>query len=112
MKILNRAIRRQQAVQRSRTIAWALFAVFVAVSLLFVVEVIFGFLHMDEVGVLQLLAELILALLFAFAAAKMFRAGLRFNRLLADPDSLMHNNPDLLKSSFWSAFFPSSFRSG
>ncbi|MFQ5548552.1 MAG: hypothetical protein ACE5FV_09680 [Woeseia sp.] len=112
MNRLDNAIRRQQVVQRSRTIAWALFAFFVPVSLLFVGEVIFGFLHVDEVGVLQLLAELVLALLFAFAAAKMFRAGLRFNRLLADPDRLMHEDPDLLESSFWSAFFPSSFRSG
>lgn len=109
MKKLDEAIRRQQAVQRSRALAWALFSVFVPLSLLFWFEVVFGFSHLDEVGVLQMLAEAVLALLFTFAAVQTFRAGIRFNQLLANPERLLHDNEDHLKSSSWSAFLPFSF---
>jgi len=111
MKKLEDAIRRQQAVQRSRTLAWALFSVFVPVSLLFWFEVIFALANIAEVGILQLSAEFLLALLFALAAVQMFRAGMHFNRLLADPSRLLDNNAETerLAASSWSAFLPFSF---
>ena len=111
MKKLEDAIERQQAVQRRRTLAWALFGILAPVSLLFWLEVVFGFGHVAEVGILQLLAEFILALLFTFAAVQMFRAGMLFNRLLADTSRLLENSAESerLATSFWSAFLPFSF---
>ncbi|MFQ5982634.1 MAG: hypothetical protein ACE5KS_04580 [Woeseiaceae bacterium] len=94
MTKLEDAIRRQQAVQRSRAFAWALFSILVPVSLLFWFEAIFGVIHLDEVGILQLAAEFILALLSTFGAVVMFRAGLRYNRLLADPDRLLRDDAE------------------
>lgn len=110
LKKLDDAIRRQQAVQRNRTLAWALFSVFVPVSLLFWFEAIFGFGHLAEVGFLQLLAEFVLALLFTFAALQMFRAGMLFNRLLADTSRLLADSAESerLATSSWSAFLPFS----
>ena len=111
MRKLEDAIRRQQAVQRSRTLAWALFAVFVPVAILFWLEAVFALVNISKVGMLQLLAELILALLFTFAAIQMFRNGVRFNRLVADPSRLLEPDADMdqLKASSWSIFLPFSF---
>ena len=107
MKKFNDAIRRQRAVQRSRTIAWALFAVFVPIALLFGLEVVFGLLNFDAVGLLQLLAEAVLALLFTLAAVQMFRAGVHFNQLHADPDRLLNDDAESeLATASWSTFLP------
>ena len=111
LKNLDDAIRHQQAVQRNRTFSWALFSVFVPVSLLFWSEVIFAIGHMAEVGILQLLAEFVLALLLTLAAVQMFRAGIHFNRLLANPSRLLDGDAgtERLEKSVWSAFLPFLF---
>ena len=62
MRHLDDAIQRQQAVQRKRTFAWALFGILLPVSLLFWSEVVFGLCHLSEIGILQLLAEFIVSL--------------------------------------------------
>ena len=111
VKNLDDAIRHQQAVQRNRTFSWALFSVFVPVSLLFWSEAIFAIGHMAEVGILRLLAEFVLALLFTLAAVQMFRAGVHFNRLLANPSRLLDGDAESerLEKSVWSAFLPFLF---
>lgn len=105
MNKLDDAFRRQQAVQRSRTIAWALFSVFVAVSLLLWSEATFTLIHTSEAGILQPVVEFILALFFTFAAVQMFRVGMRLNHLLADPSRLLDDtiDSDGLVASSWSA---------
>ena len=111
MKNLDDAIRYQQVVQRNRTFSWALFSVFVPVSLLFWSEVIFALGHIAEVGILQLLAEFFLALFLSFAAVQMFRAGMHFNRLLANPSRLLDGDAESehLEKSARSAFLPFLF---
>ncbi len=111
LKKLDDAIRHQQAVQRNRTFSWALFSVFVPVSLLFSSEAIFALGHIAEVGILQLLAEFVLALFFTFAAVQMFRAGVHFNQLLANPSRLLDGDAETerLEKSAWSAFLPFLF---
>jgi len=111
VKNLDDAIRYQQAVQRNRTFSWALFSVFVPVSLLFWSEAIFALGHIVEVGILQLLAEFFLALFFTYAAVQMFRAGMHFNRLLANPSRLLDGDAETehLEKSAWSAFLPFLF---
>ncbi len=111
MKNLDDAIRHQQAVQRNRTFSWALFSVFVPVSLLFWSEAIFALGHIAEVGILQLLAEFVLALFFTLAAVQMFRAGMHFNRLLANPSRLLDSDAETerLEKSARSAFLPFLF---
>lgn len=94
MNRLDDAIKRQQAVQRSRALAWILFAAALTISLLVWIEVIFGFLNFDDISMLQLSAEVILALLLGFAATQMFRKGLRLNRLLADPARLLSTSEE------------------
>ena len=89
MRKLDDAIERQQAVQRKRTIAWALFAVLVPVSLVFWLEVVFALGHLPEIGILQLLAESLIALISTVAAVYMYRSGKRHNKLLADTSQLL-----------------------
>lgn len=89
MNKLGDAMERQQAVQRKRTTAWAIFGILLPVSLLFWFEVIFAFGHLPEIGILQLSAELIVALIATGAAVHMFRSGIRFNRMLTDTSRLL-----------------------
>ncbi len=92
MRKLDDALQRQQAVQGKRTIAWALFGILVPVSLLFWLEVIFAFGHLPEIGILQLLAELVIALLSTLAAVHRYRSGMQLNKLLADPSRLLNDD--------------------
>lgn len=92
MRHLDDALQRQQAVQRKRTIAWVLFGILVPISLLFWFEVIFAFGHLSEVGLLQLLAESIVALFSTLGAIQMYRSGIRYNRLLADTSRLLDSD--------------------
>ncbi len=92
MRKLDDALQRQQAVQRKRTVAWALFGILVPVSLLFWLEVVFALGHLPEIGILQLLAELVIALLSTLAAVHMYRSGMRFNKLLTDPSRLLDDD--------------------
>jgi len=94
MRTLEDALQRQQAVQRKRTFAWGLFALLVPISLLFWSEVIFGLAHLNEVGILQLLAEFIVALFSTLGAIQTFRSGMQFNRMLADTSRLIDDNGD------------------
>ena len=94
MRTLEDALQRQQAVQRKRTIAWALFGLLVPISLLFWSEVIFAVGHLDEVGLLQLSAELIVALFSTLGAVQTFRSGIRYNKLFADPSRLLHDSAE------------------
>ena len=92
MRILDDALRRQQAVQRKRTIAWALFGILVPVSLLFWLEVFFALGHLPEIGILQLIAESLIALVSTLAAVHLYRSGIRLNKLLADPSRLLDDD--------------------
>ncbi len=92
MSKLDDALRRQQAVQHKRTIAWGLFATLVPVSLLFWLEVVFALGNLSELGVLQPLAELVIAIASTLAAVHMYRSGMRFNKLLADPSRLLDDD--------------------
>jgi hypothetical protein len=94
MRTLEDALQRQQAVQSKRTIAWILFGILAPVSLLFWSEVVFAFGHLAEVGLLQLLAEFIVALFSTLGAIQMYRSGMRYNKLLADPSRLLDDNVD------------------
>ncbi len=92
MRILDDAIERQQAVQRKRTIAWALFGILTLVSLLFWLEVIFALGHLSEIGSLQLAAELLIAIISTTAAVHTYRSGIRFNKLLGDTSQLLDDD--------------------
>lgn len=92
---LDEALERQRAVQRKRTIAWTAFGILVPVSLLFWLEVVFALAHLPEVGILQLLAELIVAFVATAGAVQMCRSGMRCNRLLADASRLLDENGEV-----------------
>ena len=92
MKYLDDAIQRQQAVQRKRTIAWILFGILVPVALLFWFEVFFAFGHLAEVGMLQLVAEFVVALFSTAGAAQMYRSGIQYNHLLSDTSRLLDSD--------------------
>ncbi len=92
MRKLDDAIERQQAVQRKRTYAWASFGILAPVSLLFWLEVVFALGHSAEIGILQLLAESLIALVFTLAAVHAYRSGMRFNKLLADTSQLLDDD--------------------
>ncbi len=89
MRKLDDAMKRQQAVQRRRTFAWALFGILAPVSLLFWLEVIFALGHLSDVGILQLVAELLMAIISTLAAVHMYRSGMRLNKMLADTSRLL-----------------------
>jgi hypothetical protein len=95
MKHLDEAIERQREFQRRRTIAWILFALLVPVSLLFWSEVIFGFGHFADVGLLQIAAEFIVAIFSTIGAVQMFRSGMRFNRMHSDTSQLLDESGDV-----------------
>ena len=95
MRKLDDAIERQQAVQRKRTLAWVLFGILAPVSLLFCLEVIFAIRHLSEVGILQLLAEALIALVSSVAAVHMYRSGMRLNKLLADTSLLLDERTEI-----------------
>ena len=92
MRKLDDALQRQEAVQRKRTIAWALFGILTPVSLLFWLEVIFALGHLSDVGSLQLVAELLIAIISTLAAVHMYRSGMRFNKLLGDTSQLLDDD--------------------
>lgn len=92
MKTLAEAIERQKAIQRKRTVAWSLFGILVPVSLLFWLEVIFAIGHLSEIGIPQLLAELLIALVTTLIVVHTFRSGMQFNKLLADTSRLLDDD--------------------
>ena len=94
MRKLDEAIERQQAIQRKRTIAWILFGVLAPVSLLFWLEVVFALGHLPEIGVLQLLAELLLALIASFTAVQAYQSGMQYNKLIADTSRLLDDETE------------------
>ncbi len=94
MRKLDEAIVRQQAIQRKRTIAWILFGVLAPVSLLFWLEVVFALGHLPEIGILQLLAELLLALIASFTAVQAYQSGMQYNKLIADTSRLLDDEAE------------------
>ncbi len=92
MRRLDVALERHEAVQRSRTIAWATFGILAPVSLLFWLEVFFALGHLSDVSILQLVAELLLAIISTLAAIHRYRAGMRFNKLLGDTSQLFDDD--------------------
>jgi len=92
MRKLDEAIERQQAVQRKRTTAWALFGILLPVSLLFWLEVVFALGHLPDIGILQLLAESLIALVSTFCAVQAYRSGMRYNKILADTCQLLDDD--------------------
>ena len=89
---LDAALERQEAVQRRRTVSWASFGILAPVSLLFWLEVIFALGHLSDVGTLQLVAELLLAVIATLAAMHMYRSGMRFNKLFRDTSQLLDDD--------------------
>ena len=94
MRTLDEAIERQQAIQRKRTIAWIMFGVLAPVSLLFWLEVVFALGHLPEIGILQLLAELLLALIASFTAVQAYQSGMQYNKLIADTSRLLDDEAE------------------
>ncbi len=94
MRKLDDAIERQQAIQRKRTIAWILFGVLAPVSLLFWLEVVFALGHLPDIGILQLLAELLLALIATFTAVQAYQSGMQHNKLIADTSRLLDDETE------------------
>jgi ABC-type transport system involved in cytochrome bd biosynthesis fused ATPase/permease subunit len=94
MRKLDDALERQQAIQRKRTIAWILFAVLAPVSLLFWLEVVFALGHLPEIGILQLLAELLVALIASFTAVQAYQSGMQYNKLIADTSRLLDDEAE------------------
>ena len=94
MRKLDDAIERQQAIQRKRTIAWVLFGVLAPVSLLFWLEVVFALGHLPEIGILQLLAELLLALIASYTAVQAYQSGMQYNKLIADTSRLLDDEAE------------------
>ncbi len=94
MRTLDEAIERQQAIQRKRTIAWIMFGVLAPVSLLFWLEVVFALGHLPEIGILQLLAELLLALIASFTAVQAYQSGMQYNKLIADTSRLLDDETE------------------
>ncbi len=94
MRKLDEAIERQQAIQRKRTIAWVLFGVLAPVSLLFWLEVVFALGHLPEIGILQLLAELLLALIASYTAVQAYQSGMQYNKLIADTSRLLDDETE------------------
>lgn len=94
MRKLDEAIERQQAIQRKRTIAWILFGVLAPVSLLFWLEVVFALGHLPEIGILQLLAELLLALIASFTAVQAYQSGTQYNKSIADTSRLLDDETE------------------
>ena len=94
MRTLDEAIERQQAIQRKRTIAWILFGVLAPVSLLFWLEVAFALGHLPEIGLLQLLAELLLALIATFTAVQAYQSGMQNNKLIVDTSRLLDDETE------------------
>ena len=94
MRKLDEAIERQQAIQRKRTIAWIMFGVLAPVSLLFWLEVVFALGHLPEIGILQLLAELLLALIASFTAVQAYQSGMRYNKSIADTSRLLDDETE------------------
>ncbi len=94
MRKLDDAIERQQAIQRKRTIAWILFGVLAPVSLLFWLEVVFALGHLPDIGILQLLAELLLALIATFTAVHAYQSGMQHNKLIADTSRLLDDETE------------------
>jgi len=94
MRKLDEAIERQQVIQRKRTIAWILFGVLTPVSLLFWLEVVFALGHLPEIGILQLLAELLLALIASFTAVQAYHSGMQYNKSIADTSRLLDDETE------------------
>ncbi len=94
MRKLDEALERQQAIQRKRTIAWIMFGVLAPVSLLFWLEVVFALGHLPEIGILQLLAELLLALIASFTAVQAYQSGMRYNKSIADTSRLLDDETE------------------
>ena len=94
MRKLDEAIEHQQAIQRKRTVAWILFGVLAPVSLLFWLEVVFALGHLPEIGILQLLAEFLLALIASFTAVQTYQSGMQYNKLIADTSRLLHDQTE------------------
>ncbi len=92
MRRLDAALERQEAVQRRRTVAWAAFGILAPVSLLFWLEVIFALGHLSDVGILQLVAELLLAVIATLAATHMYRSGMRYNKMFKDTAQLLDDD--------------------
>ncbi len=92
MRKLDDAIERQEAVQRRQTVAWAIFGILAPVALLFWLEVIFALSHLSDVGILQLVAELLIAIISTLAAIHNYRSGIRFNKLLGDTSRLFDDD--------------------
>ena len=105
VKRLNRAIRRQQTVQRSRALAWCLFAVCGLVALSAWVG------GLGVIGRTELRGGwwlLLTAIAMTGLAVKMLKAGRRFNGLLRDSETLLARAKDReeLLATQWGLFLP------
>ena len=102
---LNRAIRRQQTVQRSRSLAWCLF-VASALTAVSAWGRVLGTLARGGSDLAWL--AVIIALLMTALAIKMLQAGRRFNHLLRDSETLMARAEDREErmATQWGFFLP------
>ena len=106
---LKRAIRRQQAIQRSRDVAWIAFVALMP----FIFFLAAGFLESmaSENGVsIGAVVSGVLAVALSWVAVQVFREALRLGRVLKDPNLMMRleSDPDVMSGIHWSAINPFS----
>jgi len=106
---IERALRRQQAVQHSRGAAWVLFATLVPVALLSLVALLFGIVAGPIVS-LNVLVSGIIAVSSIWIAAHLWGEARRLGKLLDDPESIMQaeRGSDLADGLDWSGLIPFS----
>jgi NhaP-type Na+/H+ or K+/H+ antiporter len=109
---LQRAVRLQQSIQKSRQIAWVLFVALTVVSLFCVLALIAQFQRPAGVFTIGAGITAVVAILAAGIAVQMLLAGRRLGRLLKDPELLMRSRKgsDDAKGLHWSALLPWSGR--
>ena len=106
---IQRGVRRLQAIQESRNIAWILLAVMLPIAVFSLIELISRL----QNGMLVSVGGGVSAVVFVSAgwvAVHLFRETRRLGRLLRDPGRIMRleRDPDLVEGIQWSGFLPFS----
>ena len=100
---LQRAIKRQESVRRSRDLASALFVVFLIASIGAWATVVLG----ADGYSLSTLASVLIAILLSGIAIQLLRTALRLGSLLKDPERLLKlTTHERLRVSAWANFLP------
>ncbi|MGW8367691.1 MAG: hypothetical protein ACWGPN_03300 [Gammaproteobacteria bacterium] len=108
-QMLERGLRRQRAIQQSRSTAWAMLAVMLPIAFFALISMLV--LAIDGT-ILSLggLASALIAVCALWVAAHLFGEARRLGRLLKDPKSIMRSDQsmDLISGVHWSSLNPFS----